>query len=91
MSADYSTAKCKSEMAGGESPPCTRARFVYTRVCKRGLRGSAEESGAPADARQVSSPQSPDWLLIKEPSAAAQRQNSSQRKVTCNDDPSRWI
>lgn len=30
-------------------------------------------------------------FLIKEWSAEAQRQNSSQRKVTCNDDPSRWI
>lgn len=31
------------------------------------------------------------WLLIKELSAEAQRQNSSQGKVTCNDDPSQWI
>lgn len=30
-------------------------------------------------------------FLIKELSAEAQRQNSSQGKVTCNDDPSRWI
>lgn len=30
-------------------------------------------------------------FLIKEWSAAAQRRNSSRRKVTCNDDPSRWI
>lgn len=30
-------------------------------------------------------------FLIKEWSAEAQRQNSSHRKVTCNDDPSWWI
>lgn len=33
----------------------------------------------------------PGWLLIKEPGAEAQGGNSSEGKVTCNDDPSRRI
>lgn len=75
-------------MAGGESLPRTFVGLVYTHICKSALRGSAEERrpGAPPRLATVTG-----WLLIKELSAEAQRQNSSQGKVTCNDDPSRWI
>lgn len=61
-----------------------RARLfgLFTRTSVNVLSVGLPRSAAPRLLPAVAG-----WLLIKEPSAEAQRQNSSRGKVTCNDDP----
>ncbi len=152
MSADYSTIKCKSYMAGRESVLsvyCLCNVYAYTDVqsmCKvllsvwlqslnancnsfvkcaffflshvhdmyvnpshspyvqflyvlhigRGCRWHipviCQSRGVVGECRRLTMVESSYYVfLIKELSAEAQRQNSSQRKVTCYGDPSPWI
>lgn len=94
VSADYPAAKWKCYMAGGEALPRTFAGLVYTHICESALRGSAEESGAArrgavrgarctgraARCAAALLATVAGWLLIKEPSAAAQRQTHPRER-----------